>query len=389
MFHNRMEKRLRFESLEKKQLLAADLTVAVIDGDLVITGDAEPNSFVLRSGVADGGQFKFELGIAGDTINNEVPDAFNTLYSGITGNVLINTGSGDDSVRIFGGSNTDDLDPLIFPGDLRIDLGDGDDELAMGSSLSNPDSQLPLSISDDLIVEGGTGDDYFEFTAVRVADDFTVVDTQGSNTLTLPFPIYQDSDESTSVGDDFTIVMGSGNDDISINRAIVNDNLLVSVDGGDDIVNGLLTTVSGSTLVSLGNGNDFLSLSLFDAGRTLSVVGSGTNDIGLGEVTATSFITIVTTNGNDVVGIDASSTGILSISTGDGNDEVEIFDSAFELLFVKLGKGDDVLALEEVVVSKLALLNGGQGYDSLVDLGGNDINLELDLAFEMLEEFVV
>ncbi len=382
MIHNRMEKRLRFESLEQKQLLAADLSVAVIGGDLVITGDAEPNSFILRSGDDFNEQFQIVNRIFGDTINGQLDDLF---VSGVTGNVIINTGGGDDVVRIFG----DGPGPLEFPGDLRINLGDGGDQLFLGHAEFNFDFQLPLAIGDDLIIEGGAGDDYFELTALQVTDDFNIIDTQGSNALNmLPGFFFAFSDESTTVGDDFTIITGSGNDEIGIDQAVVGDNLFVVVDGGDDAVFLVNSEVSGTTFVNLGDGSDALESESFVAGHSLNVIGGGTNDIFLSGVSSTSHIAIVTANGNDNVHISDSSTQLAIITTNDGEDQVAIIDSAFEQLFVKLGKGDDSLTLEGVEVIKLALLSGGQGTDTL-DLGDNDFNLELDLGFEIFDELSV
>ena len=40
------------ETLEQKIALAADLTVAVVNGDLIITGDANDNAFTLEHGSA-------------------------------------------------------------------------------------------------------------------------------------------------------------------------------------------------------------------------------------------------------------------------------------------------------------------------------------------------
>lgn len=392
MINNRMEKRLRMEVLEKKQLLAADLTVAVIDGDLVITGDAEPNAFILRSGDADGSQFEVILtGPMDDRVNGDTAaDAGPFLFDGVTRNVIINTGGGDDSVRIFGGSNTNPLDALQFPGDLTIDLGDGVDELFMGTAEFNFDTQLPLAIADDLVIRGGAGNDTFNVTAVHVADDFSIIDTEGSNTLSMPLGLsFPDSNESTTIGDDFAILMGSGNDQVFLNQTIVGDNLFVDLDGGDDAVNGLLSTVNGSAFVNLGSGSNQVNIAATDAGNSLTIVGSGTNDVVLAQVTASSLIAVVTTSGDDLITLDGCSTAMGVITTGDGQDEVEILDSAFEILFVKLGKGDDFLTLEDVEVFKLALLNGGQGNDTLVETGDIDINLELDLAFETIEDYTV
>lgn len=380
MIHNRMEKRLRFESLEQKQLLAADLSVAVIGGDLVITGDAEPNSFILSSGDVLNEQFRIENRIFGDTINGQFDELF---ISGVTGNVIINTGGADDVVRIFG----DGPGPLAFPGDLRINLGDGEDQLFLGHAQFNFDFQLPLAIGDDLIIEGGAGDDSFELTALQVTDDFNIIDTQGSNALNmLPGFFFAFDDESTTVGDDFTVIMGSGNDEIGIDQAVVGDNLFVVANGGDDAVFVVNSEVHGSTFVNLGSGSNEMQAELLDAGHALTVVGTGTNNIFLNEVTSSSLIAIVTTNGNDVVNIFNSSTGLAFISTGGGADELAIIDSAFEALAIQLGNGDDSLTLGGVDVSEWALLSGGRGSDTLVDLGGNDINWELDFGFEIFDD---
>jgi hypothetical protein len=94
-------------------------------------------------------------------------------------------------------------------------------------------------------------------------------------------------------------------------------------------------------------------------------------------------VTVVTGNSNDSVQFFSVTAGMATVATFGGADTVFLADSAFDILIVHLGAGNDELSLQNVDVSALALLSGGGGTDTLNDLGDNDLNLLLDLGFEI------
>jgi hypothetical protein len=130
------------EGLERRNLLAGDVAVAVDDGDLLITGDDADNQIMI---VQTGDEEYTVTGLDGTLINGE--DEY--VAEGVDDDVHIEMGDGDDAVEIV---------ETEVPDDLNVSLGSGDDALSV---------QL-VTVNDDMEVDGGGGDD-----AVRVAGTAT------------------------------------------------------------------------------------------------------------------------------------------------------------------------------------------------------------------------
>src|SRR5687768_11343178 len=90
-------RRLLAEVLERRSVLNGDVTVAVVAGDLVITGDAGHNYINVWQDA--GGDWM----VAGFYINNHSATTTNVngqatpqTFSGVTGDLLVDMGDGDD-----------------------------------------------------------------------------------------------------------------------------------------------------------------------------------------------------------------------------------------------------------------------------------------------------
>lgn len=261
----------------------------------------------------------------------------------VGGDFGIYSAAGDDVVNFEAGFP--DVDNKIG-GDLRVHSGAGDDV----STISG------LIVGDDVVYRGGEGNDQWQFGATG---------TTGS------------------IGDDFYGLGGQGNDTIALESVAVGDKLRIRGGKGDDLASLADVTVGRSALVTLGGGINTASLTSVDAGRSLTVLGRGHNSVDLAGVTASHCITVITSRGDDLVTVTDTNTYSMMIATKGGMDEVSIVDSAFDYLVVFLGSGDDTLTLDGVTVDRFALLSGGRGEDTLVDVGDeSDINFELDFAFE-------
>ncbi len=388
MLRNTLQKRLRIECLEEKIALAANLTVDVIDGDLVIAGDAEPNSFLLEKTLnEEDGQFRIvNRGPLGDTINGDTNQEY--FVSGVTRDILINLGEGDDTARVYGFISFDGSLDLNVPRDLIINAGGGNDTVRLGITEdfevgSGPFLSGPVNVGRDLSIIGGAGDESIWTTDLNVGDDLTLIDTQGNiefqNILGLEFAIGGDR---SYVADNVSVTTGSGSDVVGVVDTVVGGNVSMSLGGGDDLGVVLVSEISGSVAVSLGSGVNTGQIEAVTVGGSLAVIGSGSNAISVLGVEAGS-VTVVTANNADSVQFAGVTTGMATIATFGGADSVDIRDSAFDLLMVHLGAGSDELTLQNVDVSGLALLIGGGGTDTFNDLGDNDINLLLDLGFEI------
>src|SRR5687768_10885367 len=102
MSHSTQTK-LGFESLERKQMLAGDVLVSVVGGNLLVEGDAEANSIVMTSGAEtgslviqglDGTNVQFADAAPGDPPT----PASGLVVGGVRGHVRVNLGDGNDTV---------------------------------------------------------------------------------------------------------------------------------------------------------------------------------------------------------------------------------------------------------------------------------------------------
>ena len=94
---NRANRKLTFQTLESRQLMAGDVHVSVLNGDLKIEGDIKDNDVavfqVIQQGQVVPGRF-FVNGLNGTTINGGT-NGFNAI--GVNHDFLINmTQGGDD-----------------------------------------------------------------------------------------------------------------------------------------------------------------------------------------------------------------------------------------------------------------------------------------------------
>ena len=145
-----------------------NVTATVIDGDLIIRGDAGDNNIILmESGIA---------GRAGTKVNGDrrifIPD-------GVTDDVRIEMVGGDDFVRIeLPGTNFSIPDNLVItmglgndylellqvraPNATRIDTGDGNDIVFVDGVQSFSDFVRP-DFGGKFVLRTGPGEDLFEF----------------------------------------------------------------------------------------------------------------------------------------------------------------------------------------------------------------------------------
>ncbi|MCG8450136.1 MAG: hypothetical protein MI725_11230, partial [Pirellulales bacterium] len=87
MLRNSCNRRLRFESLEQKNLLAGDVAVSLVSGNLLIQGDAAGNNVEMQGAGAPG---EFTFSGLGTTFNGS-----NTLtIGGVVGDVSVDLGDG-------------------------------------------------------------------------------------------------------------------------------------------------------------------------------------------------------------------------------------------------------------------------------------------------------
>lgn len=359
----RKSRKLNVEGLEKRAMLAGNVSVAVNGDTLVITGDNFSNGVAVEQ--LDHDRYfvsGFGLQGANTTINgqntgrivsgvrhidvdlNRGYDIFVMSNSAWRRNDLAQTLSGGTAGPIQvspEAANPNTTHPVTtrVRGNVTIDLDEGNDGVGMGARIGTRDSNGHTS-GGVLKVNGGDGHD-------RVIAD------------------------RTEVFDDMLFNMGSGDDTVQANVARTWDFLFADLgDGHDrfisDNAHGWHSHILG------GNGNDVVDIRNFHMEQEVFVDGGSGHDRFYGAGVSGNSIAIVTGDGNDRVGIDgANSRGGATVDTGSGNDFVRL-NRVFvaDHAGVYQGDGDDTLRVRSSTADH-ATLSGGSGFDRFFNDGGN------------------
>ena len=237
----------RIETLEERVVLAAvavtfdsatgNLTIngtgAVDDVNVVFTGTNSIN-------VTTSGATTF-------TLNGGAAAAATGVINGVTGNVVINLGNGNDLLKLDAAAAAS-----LDSGNLIIDLGSADDTLSKTGAGA-------LTVTGNVSVFGGTGNDAIRFgtTALNAAAGTFIagsisVDagTVGTKTVTV---------DGTSVGTNATITTaGTGLQTVTLGGRTatntVGGNLVVALVGGSYAFDADGTDVTGNVTVTTGGG---------------------------------------------------------------------------------------------------------------------------------------
>lgn len=390
MLGKSFQKCLRMERLEEKVPLAGDVTVAVVNGDLLITGDVQANSLIVEEGSPDGHQYRI-IGRDLTTVNGGLPNEW-YFVDGVTRDVIVNLGDDADTFRAYGTPGVSGFEkPFAVGRDLRINTGAGEDRISLGVTEAEEItsvfsfSQSPVSVGRDLIINSGADADNFLFSATVVSRNLTISDSGGDTHLEVfPTFLYPQFPFPMAVDGNVTVTTGGGSDFIALDEITIGGNVTYGLGGGDDV--GIIQNFSagGSVLVNLGSGLNLAQISSAPIGGGVLVTGTGVNDVQLDLLDVASAIVVTTNSGDDLIYILNSTAGSAVITSGGGADYVQFTDAAFDLLMVSLGSGSDTLNLDGVQAT-LAVLLGGGGTDTLQEAADNQFLLALDLGFEVFE----
>jgi hypothetical protein len=281
---------LGLENLESRHLMAGDVTVSVIAGDLTIIGDGAANGIIMFqmgdgqyriAGVNQGGaptrirmgnstaSYQTVSGVTDDVVidmqggNDKVTIMHNpgyALYSTLPDDLTVRTGNGDDEVL---------LSLLQVGDDVLVDLGSNRDKLTLRDVIVGPDDG---TLGHNLDVWGQAGTDFvsmYDETIVR--GDLTI------NTGTNGDPDYVNLYD-VHVFDDMEIRTYGGTDAVTMDRCHMDDDLVVETGDGRDNVY-IAESAADEIFARLGSGDrDFLQVQATSARRATFDGGSGADD---------------------------------------------------------------------------------------------------------------
>ena len=326
--------------------VAATATVNVDAGDGADTVDAGAS---LAAVTITGGA-------GNDTVN--VGDAGSNVDAG-AGNDAVTAGAGNDVVS--GGDGADEIN--AGDGDNSVDGGVGDDELTTGAD----DDMVAGGAGDDIIdagdgannVTGGDGADAITTGAGADiinsgAGDDTVKAGDGANNVSGG----DGADTITAGTGDDTVDGGAGADAIDAGSG---KNSITGDAGNDTITIPDAAALGANTLVDGGADTDTLVISS-NAGETLA-------DLALAKALGIEALTLGTGNDTVTLAVNANATGLTTITAGAGDDVINTSDKAYTLnAVVNAGDGNDQVTTgtgnDTVTI--------GAGTDSVDAGAGND-----------------
>ena len=229
---------LRFEALERRELLAGDVTAEVIDRTLFITGDNEANGVI--ASVLGGSAEVAATG--GTTINGS--NSYAIFSNHDIDNVVVNLRGGEDIIHF----------PfyLVTDGNVEIDGGAGHDlvilsgflgQVNIGGNLAVRNSENVQAIAPELFIVGGD----LDINAQRESAEGQVL------------ILFLFSDFAT-VGGDMRIVTNGTEDSVFLVGLTIERNLYVNVGAFSDSVELSACHVIGSATLIGGSGADTATL---------------------------------------------------------------------------------------------------------------------------------
>lgn len=332
--HKLQGRKLGLETLERRELLAGDVTAAVQGQMLVITGDDQANGVVLTyDAAAKTYQVRgSEAGGSPTTINGlDTSQPGNVPSFANVKNIYVGLGGGDDHLQVGSAEAVD----FVVAKWLSIEMGDGDDQVVLGQAGNGAGGAPPLAIrvqvGTGLKVDLGEGNDQLELAHARIGQRLQIFAGEGDDQVRFPT-------EFTPTGQSTTHLF----------PVQVRDNIFIS----------------------LGSGDDALTMRNVSTRRNLMIQdGAGTAEITLHNVQASKRIDIHTAGGADEVSLAWVRAKQLAMNTNSGADEVSIHQSRFTTLNIKLGQGHDRLLLNNTQTSFAAHLDGEQEGAALLGAG--------------------
>jgi hypothetical protein len=337
MLHNRKHRKLSFQSLESRALMAGDVQVALIDGILQINGDNASNAVEVRQ--LNEGVFEVRglvHGGANTTLNGATRVRTFSEVEGITAAM----NGGDDRLFVIGTASAEYLER-----DLLVQMGTGSDRLEVRGLWVSGDGELYT----DFVKQFGAGNDTLVVEDCIVYGRLDV--TTGAGSDYVAFQITEEGGWNTAhLG--FSLDTGWGTtsgDKLKLDHIFTWGAIDIKTSDAKDVISGsVLLAYEGSLTIETGGGDDEIYLK--DCWMDWELTEYETS------------VLISTGEGNDTVVLtNIAVRGSVLVSTEAGMDTVKMSSvSAREWLFAQLGENDDTLFLEDCSAGFAWLAGGNQ-----------------------------
>lgn len=245
------------ESLEVRRVPVGNITAALQNGVLTITGDNAANDVEVSR------RFVGAVTIAGlnqTLVNGQAPvNGRSTVTFNNVKDVVINTNDGNDNVVVKGlgisarfrditidtgaGDDIVDLQRVIATDDINVVTKNGKDRVNLDvvevGGLGVDDNKNDLNINTARVNSDAPDNDTVLFRDVKVKRDVSIVTGADADNVVLRdrlffVPFRQADAKATVVGDDLSIDSGDGDDNVTLTVVNVVDSINIELRGGND-----------------------------------------------------------------------------------------------------------------------------------------------------------
>jgi hypothetical protein len=281
----RHPRKLGFESLENRRLLAVTVSNTPA-GDLLIAGDFAADSIIITENELG---TQWEIGGIGTTVTPQVPDV-DPVRPGLqilkptTQNVLIQLGSGNDSLRMVNINQGSGANAVTFVGQTTIEMGSESDSVLIGRH-PNELNIIPVPVNpggptDSNIImaaqQGSGANDFIGAVSIHLGPSDNELFVRNTDFGHLG------SQAIAAVGGQLKVHGGQNVDTVNIDLSNnFGGSFDISTNEGEDVVNvgqhGAVT-LGGNLNVSTGDGSDSVWLELALTAGSITVNGGPHDD---------------------------------------------------------------------------------------------------------------
>lgn len=368
-------RRLNVEGLEKRAMLAGNVSVVVDGGDLIITGDGAANGVALRQ--IDTGRYAvtgFSIGAGNTTVNGGTNAV---VVNGVTGDIEVDLNAGDDMFIMGQNTNRNQVLANQLSGNTAGTIGIGP------AANPNTTAAFQTRVPVNLWIRTDEGADRVGISGARIGSD----DIEGHD-----------------VGGIGQILTGDSADRVIAERVSAFDDFLLETGAGNDFVRAAQIRTWDFFFATLGDGNDTLRVSNYH-GYHSHLIGNAGDDT----ITAVHFHTDLETflfgeGGHDRIAADNLTAQDLQIISHEGADRVNLNNVRVRnYMYVDTGASNDIVTANALTVggflhivlgsendrlnignsfSNDTLLDGGSNFDTLNNNGNNDLRSNDVINFE-------
>ena len=339
-----------FSDSNKTRTYSADGSFAEVDGDLYAGSDADAIHFGVTGSAIKAGNGNNLVFVYDDNVSVTGGSGNDTVHLADNGRgVSVDTGDGNDSVT----------GKTVYDGNIQ--MGSGNNSVALsglhGGSVTFADGDNSLDIGHIDAAQIALGDGSNSITSRLIINDASISAGNGNNTLAV------DAFGENIMGNEYIvrsstagqISLGNGDNIISIQKSVSQSSLAVG--GGNNTIN--VHTLVGE--VNIGNGDNMLNVSSMGhelnrysgaSGRV--TMGNGNNTVDVQQMVRMSDLGVG--DGNNTINVGLMDFGRIDAGNGKNIISTGKMDKGSQ---IKVGNGNNTVKTKEMEMAAKVVLGNG------------------------------